>query len=162
MTKYTISFILIISSVMLYVNGELFEPTVYRNKIDESNKKLHKNTDLLANDGNEELSTSEEQQLEAQLMKAIRRGMLAELLLKQKLNDDVDFEQEEEQELRQKEKRFPKWRSGETRSRVKMLHQNEYQNANLNQQNGDYSPMLRKIWENNMLEKNRMYQNLLG
>lgn len=66
-------------------------------------------------------------------------------------------------------KRFPKWRSGDTRTKVKMLHHDNGQYyhhnnaANVNhKQDSEYSSSLRKIWENNMLERNRMYQNLLG
>lgn len=73
-------------------------------------------------------------------------------------------------------KRFPKWRSGDTRSRVRLLHQNDarHHHAVAAPSSGsasgsssgssavDYSSLLRNRWENNMLEKNRMYQNLLG
>lgn len=76
-------------------------------------------------------------------------------------------------------KRFPKWRSGDTRSRVRLLHQNDGRHQAINAAaassssssssshhnspvSSDYSALLRNRWENNMLEKNRMYQNLLG
>lgn len=71
-------------------------------------------------------------------------------------------------------KRFPKWRSGDTRSRVRLLHQNDARHhhavaapsSSSGSSSGssavDYSSLLRNRWENNMLEKNRMYQNLLG
>lgn len=90
-------------------------------------------------------------ELEAELLKTIRKGIMAEIILRERLNKKLDEELDTT-----KEKRFPKWRSGDTRSRVKQLHHNQDNYLN------DYSPMLRKIWENNMLEKNRLYQNLLG
>ena len=100
-------------------------------------------------------STSNEQDIEMELLKTIRKGIMAEMLLRERLDNQI----EESEEYAPKEKRFPKWRSGETRSKVKLLHQNnEYQNH----QSNDYSPVLRKIWENNMLEKNKLYQSLLG
>lgn len=100
-------------------------------------------------------SLSNEHDVEVELLKAIRKGMIAEMILKERLNNEVD----ESDEYVPKEKRFPKWRSGETRSKVKLLHQN---NEHQNHQGNDYSPVLRKIWENNMQEKNKLYQSLLG
>ena len=92
------------------------------------------------------------------LMDQLGRAILAQKLLEtyrdgSYLNDDE----------RTVEKRHPKWRSGETRSRVKLLHHynNDYSNNNA-KPNPEYSPLLRKIWEKNMLEKNRMYQNIYG
>lgn len=90
-------------------------------------------------------------ELEVELLKTIRKGIMAEFILREKLSKELD-----EKLDTTKEKRFPKWRSGDTRSRVKQLYQNNDNHLS------DYSPMLRKIWENNMLEKNRLYQNLLG
>lgn len=49
------------------------------------------------------------------------------------------------------EKRFPKWRSGEIKNRL-TSHRNR----------DDNYPLLRKMWEKNMMEKNQMYQNMLG
>lgn len=148
MTKYSLlSVILVLSLVVIIVNGEK----------EQGNKAK---TDII--------ETNVEENEEQELIKAIRRGMLAELILKQKYADEpeADFDETDFEEYKPKEKRFPKWRSGETRSKVKLLHQThsspvDYQSSQNNHQN-DYSPLLRKIWENNMLEKNRMYQNLLG
>lgn len=99
----------------------------------------------------EQSEFDQEGELEIELLKTIRKGIMAEIILRNRLNKDLD-----EDPITTLEKRFPKWRSGDTRSRVKQLHQNRDNNQI------DYSPMLRKIWENNMLEKNRLYQNLLG
>ncbi|CAF0709360.1 unnamed protein product [Brachionus calyciflorus] len=106
----------------------------------------------------EDLST--ENEINVELLKAIRKGIMAEAILRERLSNDLGLDDDNDEfvdEERPKEKRFPKWRSGETRSKVKLLHQN-----NQAAENNDYSPVLRKIWENNMLEKNKLYQNLLG
>ncbi|RNA35726.1 hypothetical protein BpHYR1_031127 [Brachionus plicatilis] len=94
-------------------------------------------------------SFDDDGQLEAELLKTIRKGIMAEIILRDRLSKELDEESDAT-----KEKRFSKWRSGDIRSRVKQLHQQNYLN--------DYNPMLRKIWENNMMEKNRLYQNLIG
>ena len=110
-----------------------------------------------SNDNDEE----DEVNVNAVLMNAIRRGLLAEMLLKQRLNErlaassDASDESASSEELTFKEKRYPRWRTGETRSKVKQLHKNiDHYPPN--------DPLLRKIWEKNMLEKNKLYQTLLG
>jgi hypothetical protein len=59
------------------------------------------------------------------------------------------------------EKRSRNFRHGETRSRVKLLHQQNLKHHN-KLDAGDNSSQLRKAWEKNLYEKDRMYQNLLG
>lgn len=87
-------------------------------------------------------------------------------------NDDDDSDEVEKRGGLDKRgamvKRFPKWRSGDTRSRVRLLHQQHNSQsdhgdgrARQHNSNDEYSPLLRNKWENNMLERNRMYQNLL-
>ena len=91
------------------------------------------------------------------LMDQLGRAILSQKLLE--TYKEGSYLDDDENKI---EKRHPKWRSGETRSRVKLLnHFNDYNN-NHQKQNPEYSPLLRKIWEKNMLEKNRMYQNLYG
>lgn len=131
--------------------------------------KLTKDTDsqLIDNRNNNDMLLLDDYQ---SLLTAIRRGLLAEAILKEKLNEQEQEEEEsDEQESlvnrRALEKRFPKWRSGETRSRVKLLHQNHNNDYfNLNNYDHHHQPNndLRKQWEQNMLEKNKMYQKLLG
>lgn len=107
-------------------------------------------------------------------------------------NNSDDDEKDEENDARRRAiaiagrraKRFPKWRSGDTRSRVRLLYQNNGRHlapssyhispssasssssssslSSSPSSSADYSALLRNRWENNMLEKNKMYQNLLG
>lgn len=76
-------------------------------------------------------------------------------------NDDSVDSLEASDEEGSLQKRSRNFRHGETRSRVKLLHQ-----QNLNHHNrfdgSDNSSQLRKAWEKNLYEKDRMYQNLLG
>ena len=111
---------------------------------------------------NTDSSSSEETQEEYEsLVNAVQRGLLAQMLLQQRLRSKQNMQLGEEGS--RLEKRFPKWRSGETRSRVRLLHQN-HDFGEFGSSNGDsgFNPPLRKIWEKNMREKNKMYESLLG
>ena len=114
-----------------------------------SSASLSENTDESSDEGSDELDS---------LINTVQRGLLAQMLLKQKLRGE-DLAGEDGR----LEKRFSKWQKGETRSRVRLLNQNhdasEFGSAN---GNSNHNPPLRKIWENNMREKNKMYESLLG
>ena len=105
-----------------------------------------------------------------------RRDQVAEALLVRKLlkelmsqaGRDVEEEDEDSSEApeleidfvkRGIEKRFPKWRTGDTRTRMhNLIDLNDFSSPRA--QHGDYSHQLRRLWEKNMVEKNKMYQNL--
>lgn len=97
--------------------------------------------------GSSEMSESSEEGLSpAEYRAAViayRRGILAELLLKEAQSEP---EYEKESII---EKRFPKWRTGNTRSRVNLLNHNR-------------QPFKFDNWANNMREKNKMYEKMHG
>lgn len=70
---------------------------------------------------------------------AIKRSLMARMLL-----DEAQYEPEEERI----EKRFPKWRMGDTKSRVDQLKYNRH---------GPSS-----AWANSMIEKNKLYEKMHG
>ena len=86
---------------------------------------------------------------------AIRRGMLAQVLLKERL-------QQQQQQLQQQEdadepveaKRSPKWRMGETRSRVDLSNLNPNFKHSVLKQYENWGPKMR--------EKNRLYEKFHG
>jgi hypothetical protein len=93
----------------------------------------------------DEVSASDEADLELALVSQVRRGLLAQLLLKQRLaeaNEDGD------EEAGEPEKRASKYRTGNTRNKVSQLHSNGHFDG----------AAYRKV----LAEKNQMYQNLLG
>lgn len=105
--------------------------------------------------------------VETALLNTIRRGRLAELLLKQRhAYDDNDIDNDvsaaagsnSDEDSGLIEKRAPKWRTGESRNRFRLLHNEHTVNSNHNNNNQADT----KAWEKNLAEKNRMYQNLLG
>ena len=92
-----------------------------------------------SDESSDELSPAEYQAA----INAVRRGLLAELLLK-----EVEYEPEYEKES-VIEKRFPKWRTGNTRTRVNLLNHNR-------------QPFKYGNWASNMREKNKMYEKMHG
>lgn len=144
MTKYYLSILLVSFLLVVLVSGE-------------ENK-------------NENIDAESEDNYEAELVKTIRRGLLAELLLKQRLaakqqaqpaendnNDSVSDSEEDPELVKRLQKRYPKWRTGETRSKVKLLYNHDHVPAH-----SAAGSEHRKVWEKNLAEKNKMYQNLLG
>ncbi len=70
---------------------------------------------------------------------AYKRGQVAKMIL-----DEAQFEPEVER----LEKRFPKWRTGDTKSRVDQLKYNRHQPSS--------------AWANSMIEKNKLYEKMHG
>ena len=102
-----------------------------------------------------------EEQLAARLRHELSRQALNKLIWQQLINselDDPELDDESESSVKRVAKRFPKWRTGDTKSRVKLLNLDDFSNP----RNGEYSNQLRKIWENNMIEKNKMYNSFFG
>jgi hypothetical protein len=168
MSKHLISLALVSFLFLSIVNCETVSRILSGNKNDDS--RLENNN----NNNNDENSLASEEKIEALLVNTIRRGMLAEVLLNQRLsrkskNLEVDAASDEQQnnfdvvdnddllsnsydDLKRKfiEKRYPKWRTGGTRTRVKNI-------AAANNNGVSFSH-----WEKNLAEKDKMYQNLLG
>lgn len=76
----------------------------------------------------------------AALIQTVKRGFVARMIL-----DDAEYEPEQESKL---EKRFPKWRTGDTKARVDRLKYNKYQPSS--------------AWANSMREKNKLYEKIHG
>ena len=141
MSKYLVIFVVCLAFVALTHTASLAE--------DNSENETQQEEVAASVDPDEGL-------VEAELIKSIRLGRLAELMLKQLrfssqryagvYGEDAD---EPLAAAAVVEKRFPKWRSGETRSKVRLLHDNDKENG-------------RKAWEKNLAEKNKLYQTLLG
>jgi hypothetical protein len=104
------------------------------------------------NSNRHELSSSDETNLELALANQVRRGLLAQILLKQRLEavaaTEASSDDTESSDEGQLEKRASKYRTGNTRNKVSQLHSSgHFDGANY-----------RKV----LAEKNQMYQNLLG
>mgnify|MGYP001810964908 CR=1 FL=1 len=117
-----------------------------------------------AHDNEEEIdyaTQARETELADRLRQEISRRVLGELLWQRLMADGELLAEDggdESSVNRVVAKRFPKWRTGDTKSRVKLLNLDDFSNP----RNGEYSNQLRKIWENNMLEKNKMYNSFFG
>ena len=83
---------------------------------------------------------------------AIRRGMLAQVLLKERLQQQQ--QQEEDADELVQAKRSPKWRMGETRSRVDLSNLNPNFKHSVLKQYENWGPKMR--------EKNRLYEKFHG
>lgn len=115
---------------------------------------------VAADKSNQNMQQQREQVMEALMMRKLLRELISQ--------DSADEDEEEMEssdeapELISKrgiEKRFPKWRTGDTRTRMhNLIDLNDFSSPRAH--HGDYSHQLRRLWEKNMVEKNKMYQNL--
>ena len=119
----------------------------------------------LVSNQKEDMHTVSEQQRDEMIEAMLMRKLLRELINQAEADaeDDEDDESSDiEVEFVKKrgiEKRFPKWRTGDTRTRMhNLIDLNDFSSPRA--QHGDYSHQLRRLWEKNMVEKNKMYQNL--
>jgi hypothetical protein len=100
------------------------------------------NAAAIDNANNEE--TADETNLEIALANQVHRGLLAEILLKQRL---AAADSDDDDDASGVVKRNSKYRTGNTRNKVSLLHANGHQSG----------------YNRNLLaEKSQLYQNMLG
>ena len=116
---------------------------------------------------NRELSNVRHELMNAIRLYKVARTLENELEQQQQQGDDADqadsaADADEYMEAaKRSSKRLSMVRNGGTRSRVKQLHHNVNAGVSEHSANNKQEP-LRRIWEKNLFEKNKMYQTFHG